>query len=272
MALVEVNQLKIGEGQALVLIAGPCALESAGLAMEVASELKRITHELHMPFIFKSSYDKANRTSIKSFRGPGLTKGLELLQKIKQDLALPLLTDVHQVAEVQPVSEIADILQIPAFLCRQTDLLVAVAKSGKVVNVKKGQFLSPFEMEHVVEKITASGNRKILLTERGTSFGYQDLVADMRSLAIMKKLGYPVIFDCTHAVQSPGGAGGKSGGKREYAPLLARAAVATGMCDGIFMEVHPDPDRALSDGATMLSLSEGPSLLKQLQKLGEVVR
>ncbi len=263
---------KIAGMTPLLLIAGPCVIESERLVLQVASRLKEIAEQVKMRLVFKASYDKANRTSLKSFRGPGLKEGLRVLKKVKEELRVPVLSDVHQVSEVGPASEILDILQIPAFLCRQTDLIVAAAKTGRTVNVKKGQFLSPENMGPIVEKIVSTGNRDILLTERGTTFGYHDLVADMRSLAVMKSFGYPVIFDCTHAVQSPGGGDGVTSGKWEYAPLLAQAAVATGMCDGVFMEVHPDPTQALSDGATMIPLDQVPPLLERLQKIAKVVR
>ena len=272
MPEVLIDHFSVGSGKPLFLIAGPCALESEALAMAVATRLKEITEAINLPFIFKSSYDKANRTSYRSFRGPGLKEGLRILKKIKEELKTPVLSDVHRIQEVGPASEVLDILQIPAFLCRQTDLISAVAQAGRVVNVKKGQFLSPHEMKYVIEKITAAGSKDILITERGASFGYHDLVADMRSLAVMSSFGYPVIFDCTHAVQSIGGGRGQSSGHRKFAPLLAQAAVATGKCDGIFMEVHPKPEEALSDGATMIPLGELPPLLENLKKISEVTR
>jgi 2-dehydro-3-deoxyphosphooctonate aldolase (KDO 8-P synthase) len=250
----------------LVLIAGPCVIESESLVLETAHQLKEITMPLGIPLIFKSSYDKANRSSIHSFRGPGLEKGLAILQKVKEKLQLPLLSDIHQVEEIQSAASVLDVLQIPAFLCRQTDLLVAAARSGKVINVKKGQFLAPWDVKNIVAKLEEVGNRQILLTERGTSFGYNNLVADMRSLPILQGFGYPVIFDATHSVQLPGGAGSASSGQREFVPHLARAAVAVG-CEGLFMEVHPMPDKALSDGSNMVSLQDLPGLLKQVVRI-----
>ncbi len=267
---VAVGRLRIGQGRPLAVIAGPCVLEDEGLVLETARELQRITAAAGLPFIFKSSYDKANRSSAGSFRGPGLVRGLKLLERVKGELGLPVLSDVHAVEEVGPAAAVLDCLQIPAFLSRQTDLLLAAAKSGQPVNVKKGQFLAPWEMRNVVEKLEAGGATQILLTERGTSFGYNNLVADLRSLPIMRTLGYPVIFDATHSVQLPGGQGRASGGQREFVAPLARAAVAAG-CDGLFMEVHPDPDRALSDGQTMVPLAELPGLLAQVQRIAKAL-
>ncbi len=261
----------IGGRRPLALIAGPCVIESAELCREVAEYLRELTDSLHIPFIFKSSYDKANRTSGQSFRGPGLAKGLEILGRIKEDLGISVLSDVHSVEEVKPAAQVLDVLQIPAFLCRQTDLVQAVAKSGKAVNVKKGQFLAPWDMRYIIEKIESSGNYSLLLTERGTSFGYNNLVVDMRSLVIMRQLGYPVIFDVTHSLQLPGALAGSSGGQREFIPFLARAAVALGV-DGLFMEVHPHPEKALCDGPNSLDLRELPSLLKQLMEIDRLVK
>ena len=254
---------EVGPGRPFLLIAGPCVLESEALARETASELKAIAAALDISFVFKSSFDKANRTSLDSFRGPGLQKGLAALGRIREDLGVPIISDVHDVSQVGPASEVLDILQIPAFLCRQTDLLVAAAKSGKVVAVKKGQFLSPWDMSHAVQKLSASGGAKPLLIERGTMFGYNNLVVDMRSFPVMRSLGCPVVFDATHSVQLPGGSGTSSGGQREFAPLLARAAVAAGI-DGLFIEVHPDPDNAMCDGPNSLPLKEVQDLLRQL--------
>ncbi|WP_457571076.1 3-deoxy-8-phosphooctulonate synthase [Desulfovulcanus sp.] len=259
--------------QSLFFIAGPCVLESLDLALEVGLRLARISQKLGVTVIFKSSFDKANRTSIKSFRGPGLTTGLKWLEKIKVETGLPILTDIHTPDQAEPVAEVADVIQIPAFLCRQTDLLVAAARTGKIVNVKKGQFVAPWDMGQVVEKIKQSGaavNDKIWLTERGVSFGYNNLVVDFRSLPIMQSLGFPVIFDATHSVQLPGGKGTCSGGQREFVPVLARAAVAAG-CNGVFMEVHPDPDQALCDGPNSWPLDNTLFLFKNLLRLWRAV-
>ena len=268
---VTTGPFKIGGGNPLALIAGPCVIESEKGAMGIAEKLKRITEELNVPFIFKASYDKANRSSIKSFRGPGLIEGLKILKKIKSDLGIPVLSDVHKEEEVEPAAEVLDVLQIPAFLCRQTDLLVKASESGKPVNVKKGQFMAPWDMKNVVDKLEASGNTNILLTERGATFGYNNLVVDMRSLVLMREYGYPVVFDSTHSLQQPGGQGTRSGGQREMIPDLARGAVGVG-CDALFMETHPDPDQALSDGPNMLKLELLPELLEQLIALDQVVR
>ena len=268
---VIIGPVTIGGRRPLALIAGPCVIESAELCADTAEYLKQLTNSLQVPFIFKSSYDKANRTSAQSFRGPGLVKGLEILGRIKEDLGIPVLSDVHSVEEVKPAAQVLDVLQIPAFLCRQTDLVQAVARSGKTVNVKKGQFLAPGDMRYIIEKIEACGNNSLLLTERGTSFGYHNLVVDMRSLVIMRQLGYPVVFDVTHSLQLPGALAGSSGGQREFIPFLARAAVALGV-DGLFMEVHPQPEKALCDGPNSLSLGELPSLLKELIEIDRLVK
>jgi len=268
---IAVGPLSIGGQNPLALIAGPCVIESEKIAMEIAEKLKRITTDLHVPFIFKASYDKANRTSIKSFRGPGLNDGLKILQKIKTELDLPVLSDVHKEEEIDPAAEVLDILQIPAFLCRQTDLLVKAAQTGKPINVKKGQFLAPWDMKNVVVKLEESGNSNILLTERGATFGYNNLVVDMRSLVLMREHGYPVIFDATHSLQQPGGQGTTSGGQSEMVPDLARGAVAVG-CDALFMEIHTDPSKALSDGPNMLQIDLLPELLEQLVILDQVVK
>ncbi|MGC8843653.1 MAG: 3-deoxy-8-phosphooctulonate synthase [bacterium] len=250
-------QVRIGDvivgGQNLALIAGPCVIESEELCLEVAGRLKELCEKLKIGYIFKSSYDKANRTSIASFRGPGLEKGLEILKKVREKIGVPVLTDVHSPQEATIAGEVVDALQIPAFLCRQTDILLSAGRTGKPINVKKGQFLAPWDMKYVIEKIESTGNRNILLCERGTSFGYNNLVVDFRSLVIMKKLGYPVVFDATHSVQMPGAGKGISGGDREMAPYLLRAACAVGI-DALFLETHPDPPSALSDSATMLPL------------------
>ena len=268
---IEVSPHYIGGQNPLVLIAGPCVIESEKIAMEIAEKLKSITGELHVPFIFKASYDKANRTSINSFRGPGLSDGLKILQKIKTELDLPILSDVHKEEEIDPAAEVLDILQIPAFLCRQTDLLVKAAKTGKPINVKKGQFLAPWDMKNIVVKLEESGNSNILLTERGTTFGYNNLVVDMRSLVLMREYSCPVIFDATHSLQQPGGQGTTSGGQSEMVPDLARGAVAVG-CDALFMEVHTDPSKALSDGPNMLQIDMLPELLEQLVTLDQIVK
>jgi 2-dehydro-3-deoxyphosphooctonate aldolase (KDO 8-P synthase) len=268
---IEVGPHLIGGQNSLVLIAGPCVIESEKIAMEIAEKLKRITGDLHVPFIFKASYDKANRTSIKSFRGPGLSDGLKILQKIKTELELPVLSDVHKEEEIDPAAEVLDILQVPAFLCRQTDLLVKAAQTGKPINVKKGQFLAPWDMKNVVVKLEESGNSNILLTERGATFGYNNLVVDMRSLVLMREYGYPVIFDATHSLQQPGGQGTTSGGQSEMVPDLARGAVAVG-CDALFMEIHTDPSKALSDGPNMLQIDLLPELLEQLVTLDQIVK
>lgn len=245
------------------LIAGPCVIESEQIVLDTAFQIAEIAKQVGFPFIFKSSYDKANRSSIHSFRGLGMENGLAILQKVKEKVQVPVLTDVHSVEEAIQAGQVVDVLQIPAFLCRQTDLLVAAAKTGRVVNVKKGQFLSPWDMKNVVHKLEESGTKKIVLTERGASFGYNNLVVDMRSLPVMRGLGYPVVFDATHSVQLPGGGGTKSSGQREFIAPLARAAAAAG-CDGFFMEVHPDPDSALSDGPNMVPLDKLKELLQQL--------
>jgi 2-dehydro-3-deoxyphosphooctonate aldolase (KDO 8-P synthase) len=267
---VTIGSITIGAGHPLALIGGPCAIESEGFMLNLAARLRDITAKAGVPFIFKSSYDKANRTSIRSYRGPGLQAGLEILQKVKESVGVPVLSDVHAVEEVEPASEVLDVLQIPAFLCRQTDLVVAAAQTGKPVNVKKGQFLAPWDAQNIVEKIRSAGNEAVLLTERGVSFGYNNLVADMRSLVVLRSFGVPVVFDATHSVQLPGGAGTASSGQREFVPYLARAAVATG-CDALFMEIHPDPDRAPSDGPNMLRLDDLPALLAQVTQIDRIV-
>ncbi|MBI4401468.1 MAG: 3-deoxy-8-phosphooctulonate synthase [Nitrospirae bacterium] len=263
---VDLGPFKIGAAHRHFLIAGPCVIESEGIVLETAQRIAEMTRALGIPYVFKSSYDKANRSSISSFRGPGLRQGLAVLRKVKEQVGVPVLTDVHSVEEAAQAAEAADILQVPAFLCRQTDLLVAAAKTGRVVNVKKGQFLSPWEMGNVVKKLEASGNTRIILTERGSSFGYNNLVVDMRALPIMRGFGYPVVFDATHSVQLPGGAGTRSSGQREFVAPLASAAAAAG-CDGFFMEVHPDPDTALSDGPNMVPLHQLKSLLERLVRI-----
>ena len=264
--LIQTGDIVIGRGSPLVLVSGPCVIEDYETTREIAGILKEITSKLEIPFIFKASYDKANRTSIAAFRGPGLNDGLRVLKEIKAELGIPILSDVHRISEIPAAARILDIIQIPAFLCRQTDVIIEVAKTGKPVNIKKGQFLAPWDMANVVEKITSAGNRRILITERGTMFGYNNLVVDFRGFMIMRKIGYPVIFDATHSVQLPGGAGASSGGQREYAPVLARAAAAAGV-DGIFMEVHSNPDKALCDGPNSLKLDTISELLSQLKSI-----
>jgi 2-dehydro-3-deoxyphosphooctonate aldolase (KDO 8-P synthase) len=267
---INIDNFKIGGNNLLVLIAGPCVIESEKLCFEVAQRIKEITQKLKIPFIFKSSYDKANRLSIESFRGPGIKRGLEILKKIKERLNLPVLSDVHCKEEVSLAKEVLDIIQVPAFLCRQTDLVIEVAKTGKVINIKKGQFLAPWDIQNIIKKIESTGNKKIILTERGTSFGYNNLVVDFRSLEIMRNFGYPVIFDATHSVQLPGGKGASSGGQREFVSGLSRAAVAFG-CDGLFLEVHPHPDKALCDGPNMIDLKELNKILKEVKIISEVL-
>jgi 2-dehydro-3-deoxyphosphooctonate aldolase (KDO 8-P synthase) len=268
---IQLNRFAISNERPLTLIAGPCIMESEKHLWQVAVFLKKITQELKIPLVFKCSYDKANRSSLESYRGFGIKKGLQMLAEIKKKLQLPILTDVHLPADAEITAETADILQIPAFLCRQTDLITACAKTGRIVNVKKGQFLSPWEMKNIVHKILSAGNPRVLLTERGSSFGYNNLVVDMRGLQIMKEFGVPVVFDATHSVQLPGGQGHASGGQREFVEPLARAAVAIGIA-AVFMEVHPDPDRALSDGPNSVKLSHLRGLVKKLIKLDQVAK
>jgi 2-dehydro-3-deoxyphosphooctonate aldolase (KDO 8-P synthase) len=268
---VKVGTIEIGGGGPLAVIAGPCVVESKESALRHAAALKEISERIGVPYIFKSSYDKANRSSVKSYRGPGLEKGLKILAEVKTKIGVPILTDVHEIAQIAAAKDVADILQIPAFLCRQTDFVLAVAKAGKVVNVKKGQFLAPWDMRNIVEKICSTGNEQILLTERGVSFGYNNLVSDMRSLVVMGELGYPVVFDATHSLQLPGGLGNASGGERKYIPALARAGVAAGV-DALFMEVHEDPDRALSDGPNSLALDNFEGLIKIVKEIAGLVR
>ena len=268
---IPVGSLKLGGTNGLFLIAGPCVIESEAHARSMAERIAAVCAELKLPYIFKSSYDKANRTSINSYRGPGVAEGLKILRRIKDNLRLPILTDVHEPAQVAAAAEVADVLQIPAFLCRQTDLLLAAGKSGRVVNIKKGQFLSPTEMKTAVEKVASTGNEKILLTERGTSFGYNNLVVDMRSFPIMRGFGYPVVFDATHSLQLPGGEGKQSGGQPEFIEPLARAAVAAGV-DGLFLEVHDNPPAALSDASNQLPLAQLKPLLQKLLALARAAR
>ena len=262
---------EVGLDRPFFLIAGPCVIESMQLQLDVAGQLKEITGQLGIPFIFKSSFDKANRTSGTSFRGPGLEEGLKVLGEVKRQLGVPVLTDVHEYTPLDEVTSVVDVLQTPAFLCRQTDFIQKVASAGKPVNIKKGQFLSPWEMKHVTAKARATGNEQIMACERGVSFGYNNLVSDMRSLSVMRDTGCPVVFDATHSVQLPGGMDGKSGGQREFVPVLARAAMAVGIA-GIFMETHPDPDKALSDGPNAWPLGKMRALLETLMALDEVTK
>jgi len=262
--------LVVGPGQPLLLIGGPCVLESAALAEEVATTMKEICGRLGISYVFKASFDKANRTSLSSFRGPGMQGGLATLANIRASVGVPVISDIHDASQVEPAAKVLDILQIPAFLCRQTDLLVSAAKSGKVINVKKGQFVSPWDMKNAVEKIRGAGGTRTMLVERGASFGYNNLVVDMRSLPVMRGFGCPVIFDATHSVQLPGGAGGASSGQREFIAPLTRAAVAAGI-DGIFMEIHPDPDHALCDGPNSIPLDQVEALLKSIVRIREAV-
>jgi len=268
---ITIDKVKIANDRPFIFIAGPCVIESREMTLRIARQLKKITSRLKIPFIFKASYDKANRTSIDSFRGLGLAQGLEILREVKEKVGVPILSDVHSTDEVDAAADVLDILQIPAFLCRQTDLLLAAADTGKIVNVKKGQFLAPWDMKQIVKKIESSGHKNILLTERGVSFGYNTLVSDFRSLLIMKETGYPVVFDGTHSVQRPAGQGTTSGGDSQFIPLLSRCAVAAGVA-AIFMEVHPNPGKALSDGPNMMALKNVAELLKQLKAIDGIVK
>lgn len=270
-APVEIGGLSIGNNLPFVLIAGPCQIESAAHAMETAAALKEICQAAGVGLIYKSSFDKANRTSLSSTRGVGLKDGLAILADIRQTYALPVLTDVHTAEQCAPVAEAVDVLQIPAFLCRQTDLLLAAGKTGAAVNIKKGQFLAPWDMQHVAAKVASTGNQRVLLCERGTSFGYNTLVNDMRGLPIMAQAGFPVVFDATHSVQQPGGMGTVSGGQREFAPILSRAALAIGVA-ALFIETHEDPDKAPSDGPNMLPISQLPALLKQFRAIDSLIK
>ena len=269
--IISIGNVKMGNQNPFVLIAGPCVIENKKIVLQTAKEIKRITSRLKIPFIFKASYDKANRTSIRSFRGLGLREGLGILQDVKDELGIPLLSDIHSQEQVSLAAETLDILQIPAFLCRQTDLILAAAESKKAVNIKKGQFLAPWDIGEIIKKIESAGNRNILLTERGVSFGYNNLVSDFRSLAIMRKTGYPVIYDASYSVQRPAGHGSVSGGDSEFIPLLARCAAAAGVA-GIFMEVHPNPSKALSDGPNMLPLNKLERLLVELKAIDKIVK
>ncbi len=268
---VRVGEIRIGKGNPLVLIAGPCVIENEEITFTTAQKLKEVCNRLGISLIFKSSFDKANRTSGSSFRGPGIDQGLKILSEVKKKFSIPVISDIHAVGEVRPASEVLDALQIPAFLCRQTDLILSSSRTGKPVNVKKGQFLAPWDVKHIIEKFTSTGNQNLLLTERGTSFGYNNLIVDFRGFSVIRSFGYPMLFDVTHSLQLPGGEGSSSGGQREFAPSLARAAVATGV-DGLFVEVHPDPMKALSDASTMIPLNEIEGLLQQTKTLHDMVR
>lgn len=268
---INLGSLRLGAGNPLFLIAGPCVIESETHALGMAEKISKIAANAGVPYIFKASYDKANRSSVKGFRGPGLQEGLRVLAKIKSELKLPILTDIHEASQAAPAAEVCDILQIPAFLARQTDLLLAAGNTGKIINVKKAQFLSPWDMGNVAEKVVSTGNKNIIITERGASFGYNNLVVDMRTFPVLAKFGYPVVYDVTHSVQLPGGQGHASGGQPEFIEPLARAGVATGV-DGIFLETHDNPAAALSDGANALPLEQLPALLAKLKELSTMVR
>lgn len=268
---VDLQKFKIGKRQPLAILSGPCVIESEEHALFTAEHLKCLCENLGINLVYKSSYDKANRSAFSSFRGPGLQEGLRILEKIKKECDLPVVTDVHSPEEALAAGQVCDILQIPAFLCRQTDLIVAAAQTGRVINIKKGQFMAPWDMQNAVDKVTSTGNRNVLLTDRGTTFGYNNLVSDMRGIPIMQKTGFPVCFDATHSVQLPGGHGTSSGGQREFIPTLAKAAIAAG-CNCLFMESHPDPSKALSDKDSVVPFSSLPALLKTLKKLYEIVQ
>lgn len=261
---INIAGAKIGAGNLPMIIAGPCVIENEDITFEAAQRLKEICSAAGLPFVFKCSYDKANRTSVKSYRGPGIEKGLRVLADIKSKLKIPVISDIHSIEEIKPASEVLDALQIPAFLCRQTDIVIAAAKTGKPVNIKKGQFLAPWDVKNIIEKFTSTGNQNVFITERGTSFGYNNLIVDFRAMPIMRSYGYPVIFDVTHSLQLPGGQGSSSGGQREFAEPLARAAIAVGV-DGLFFEVHPEPDKALCDGPNMIRLDSIPQFLKTIK-------
>lgn len=268
---VKIGRIKLSNTKPLVLIAGPCVIEGEQFSLDCARELKKISRKMEIPFIFKSSFDKANRTSIKSYRGPGVKKGLKILERIKRELAIPVLSDIHCRREIEEAAAVLDIIQIPAFLSRQTDLLVACAKTKVPLNIKKGQFLAPWDVKHIIAKITSAGNNNIIITERGSSFGYNNLVSDMRALRILSEYGYPVIYDATHSIQLPGAGRISSGGQRQFVSALARAAVAVG-CAGLFLEVHPQPQRALSDGPNMIDFGELERLLKQVKQIDRIVK
>lgn len=271
MNIVKVGNYQVGQGHPLLLMAGPCVLEGYEHSLKIGQEVKKITDKLGIPYVFKASYDKANRSSYSSFRGPGIDEGLKILSQIKKDLNVPIVSDIHETGQVDKAAEVLDILQIPAFLCRQTDLVYQAAKTGRVVNVKKGQFLAPWDMKNVVAKLEEAGNKNIMLTERGVSFGYNTLVTDMRGLAIMRDLGYPVVMDATHSVQAPGGQGTTSGGQSQYVPHMSRAAAAVGV-DALFLEVHDNPAEALSDGPNMVRLDQLEKLLTDVLAIDKIVR
>ncbi len=268
---VKIGNIKVGGQNPLAFIAGPCVIESEEITLRIAVQLKEYSEKYNIPFIFKSSYDKANRTSVNSYRGPGIDEGLRILQRVKEEVKVPILSDIHSVDEIKKAAEVLDIIQIPAFLCRQTDIIIAAAKTGKPVNVKKGQFLSPYDVKNIIDKVRSAGNEKIMITERGASFGYNNLVVDIRSIPIMQSFGYPVVYDATHSVQLPGGLGSCSGGQREFIEPLARAAVSAG-CDAVFMEVHENPDKALCDGPNTLSLESFFELAQRLVELNNLVK
>lgn len=268
---IQIGNLTIEEEGPFFLIAGPCVIEDKETTSRVANFLKEVSEAMDVPVIFKTSYDKANRTSLDSFRGPGADKGLEIIQRVKEETGLPVLSDVHELAEIEMAAKVLDVIQIPAFMCRQTNLILSAARTGLPINLKKGQFLSPWEMEPAIQKITSTGNRRVLITERGTSFGYNNLIVDMRSIAIIKDFGFPVVFDATHSVQLPGGSGTSSGGQREFVEHLSRAAVAAG-ANGVFMEVHPHPESALCDGPNSLPLDQVRPLLGMLKKIHRLIR
>jgi 2-dehydro-3-deoxyphosphooctonate aldolase (KDO 8-P synthase) len=271
MKQIVFDDFVMGGGLPLVLIAGPCVIEDEAKTIEVARILKELTVELGVPLIFKASYDKANRTSLNSFRGPGIKEGLKILKMVKEEFGIPVLSDVHRFEEIEEASSVLDVVQVPAFLCRQTDFIMEVARHAGIVNIKKGQFLAPWDVSHIVNKVSSSGNENLMITERGFSFGYNNLVADMRSLPMLRKTGYPVVFDATHSVQLPGGQGGESGGEREMALYLARAAVAVGI-DGLFLEVHPNPDCACCDGPNSLYLDSVSGLIAQLKEIDDIIK
>jgi 2-dehydro-3-deoxyphosphooctonate aldolase (KDO 8-P synthase) len=268
---IALGDIVIGGGAPFILIAGPCVIEDEKITRNIAEYLKNLTAALKIPFVFKASYDKANRTSINSYRGPGLVQGLQILERIKKDFDVPVLSDVHRFEEIKPASEILDVVQVPAFLCRQTDFIIELAKQAKVINIKKGQFLAPWDVRNILIKASSTGNEKIMITERGTTFGYNNLVADFRSIPIMRDMGYPVVFDATHSVQLPGGSGAASGGQREMVSFLSRAAVAVGI-DGLFLEVHPEPETARCDGPNSLYLDSLPDLLKTLMEVDGIIK
>lgn len=271
MKQIFLKDFVIGGGAPFVLIAGPCVIEDEEKTRDIAVFLKKIAGDLEIPLIFKASYDKANRTSMDSYRGPGLAKGLQILKDIREELGIPVLSDVHRFEEIEKASQALDVMQVPAFLCRQTDFVMEVARSARIINIKKGQFLAPGDISNILTKISSTGNENIMITERGTSFGYNNLVSDFRAIPVMRDMGYPVIFDATHSVQLPGGSGSASGGEREMVPYLSRAAVAVGI-DGLFLEVHPDPESALCDGPNSLYLDTLPDLLRTLKKIDEIVK